>query len=175
MPFAPLKKLLDNTNGRQRRFVLLGLLGTCLLTATLVILLTSTALSFGNGDSSTVVTTSNRPISGSPNTGINQLTVAVHDPLYERFDTPGTPVSLNLAIAREFASRNNLQISIVQTDSREDALRRLRARSVDLVFSNHIEPSIYPMPGLKSVTLDEVQLLLIGLKRIIVIIQVIVK
>ncbi len=164
MPSAPLKNLLDNTNGRQRRFVLLGLLGACLVTITLIILLTSTALSFGGGGSSTVVTTSNGPVSGLPNTGINQLTVAVHDPLYERFDTPGTPVSLNLAIAREFASRNNREISIVQTNSREDALRRLRERSVDLVFSNHIEPSIYPMPGLKSVTLDEVQLLLIGLQ-----------
>lgn len=161
MPLTPLTNLLENTNGRQRRFVLLGLLGT----GVLILLLISTALSYGNGDDTeALVISSSRAIAGTQGTGKNQLTVAVHDPLYERFDTPGTPVALNLAIAREFASRKNLQVSIVKTESREDALQKLRERSVDLVFSNHIEPSIYPMPGLKSVTLEEVQLLLIGMQ-----------
>jgi len=92
------------------------------------------------------------------------IRVAVHDPLYERFDTPGTPVYKNLQIAEDFAASLDRPIDIVKTESRESALQLLNEQSVDLVFSNHIEPSVFPFPGLKSVALQEVQLLVVGIQ-----------
>ena len=152
MPYPRIQTLLDNTNGRQRRFAILVLL----VSALLLVLLTIMARA---GQHS-----SERDTRASKSTATGTLAIAVHDALYDRYDTPGTPVSLNLAIAAEFAQATARKVSIVKTASRDEALQLLREGGVDLVFSNHIEPSIYPLPGLKSVTLQEVELLLVGIQ-----------
>lgn len=153
MPYPVFQTLLNNTNGRQRRFAMLVLF---LLAVWLLVLLTIATAGF-QPFAPTAKSLSN-------STESKPLAVAVHDALYDRYDTPGTPVSFNLAIATEFAQSRGREVSIVKTSSRKEALEFLREGRVDLVFSNHIEPSIYPMPGLKSVALQEVELLLVGIQ-----------
>ena len=98
MSFAPLQKLLENTDGRQRRLLLM--LAACALLLILAIALRPGKGIFADATSRTYLADG------------NELTVAVHDALYERFDTPGTPVSLNLAIAREFADSKDLKLTM---------------------------------------------------------------
>jgi len=147
MPAKLIEHILENSNGKQRRAALAGLIVLGLLLATAGIFRTDIPGQEGaltlDGD---------------------VLNVVLLDPLFERFDSPGTPAYLNLLLAREFARKSGRTINIIKTDSRKKAVQQLRSGDVHLIIGNNVETSVYPYPGIKSISLTEVGLLLVGVQ-----------
>ena len=142
-----LEHILENSNGKQRRAALVGLL----LLGLLVVL----------GGIFRPQATSHK---GALALADGVLNVVLLDPLFERFDSPGTPAYLNLLLAREFARKSGRTVNLIKTDNRKRAVQQLRSGDVHLIVSNNIETSVYPFPGIKSISLSEVGLLLVGVQ-----------
>ena len=147
MPDKLLEHILENSNGKQRRAAFAGL---CLLCVLLVF-------------AGIFRVQAEAPKSAQALEG-DVLNVVLLDPLFERFDSPGTPAYLNLLLAREFATKTGRKVNIIQTDSRKQAVNHLRSGDVHLIVSNNVETSVYPFPGIKSISLTEVGLLLVGVQ-----------
>lgn len=147
MPAKLIEHILENSNGKQRRAALAGLLGIGLLLVTVGIFRADMPQR-----------------SGALTLEGDVLNVVLLDPLFERFDSPGTPAYLNLLLAREFARNTGRTINIIKTDSRKKAIQRLRSGDVHLIIGNNVETAVYPFPGIKSISLTEVGLLLVGVQ-----------
>ncbi len=139
--------LLENSNGRQRRAIVI-----CI--AAIAILLLATLLLRAEDDN---VYRSSSNASGT-------LRVALYDPLFSRFDTPGTPGYLNVQLVNAFADHTGRKLDLVPTDNYASAVQQLRDDRVDIVLSNNLESQVYPYPSVKSVTTVDFSLLLVGLQ-----------
>jgi len=143
-----LSNLLENSNGKQRRVALLCLIVFCSL------LFTAYSMQ--------------RPAMqgpGAPAKAISdKLRVTVLDPLYKRLDSPGTPGYLNILLVNEFATVTGSELELQHSSDYQEAVAELRAGNTDLILSNDIETEVYPYPQIKSIPVQDVALLLIGIQ-----------
>ncbi len=138
-----LSNLLENSNGKQRRVALLCLIVLC-------------ALLF-------VAHSMQGP--AAPAKAISDtLRVTVLDTLYKRFDSPGTPGYLNILLVNEFATVTGRDLELQHSSNYNEAVEQLRAGHTDLILSNDIEAQVYPYPQIKSIPVQNVALLLVGVQ-----------
>lgn len=144
-----LQKILDSTNGKQRRAVAILLVGLGVL-------------------SWFVVSNRQEPAVYIAESGVVRddtvLRIAVNTNDQHHYDTPGTPVHFNLMLARLFAEEAGKKLQMVDLASRNESLAALRDGHADLILSNEIESRVYPKTGLRSIPISEVSLLLIGMQ-----------
>lgn len=144
-----LNSWLENSNGRQRRVaaLLAGLVAAAIWLAFVL-----------------------RPQAQDSNIDVNQgaipatLRIAVNNRNWQQNDSPGTATFFNLSLARHLAEQHGSRIEFIETATREQSLQLLRDSAVNLVFSEQIEPDVYPHPGLRAIAVDEVSLLLVGIQ-----------
>jgi len=92
------------------------------------------------------------------------LRVTVLDTLYKRFDSPGTPGYLNILLVNEFATVTGRDLELQHSSNYNEAVEQLRAGHTDLILSNDIEAQVYPYPQIKSIPVQNVALLLVGVQ-----------
>ena len=145
-----LSNLLENSNGKQRRVALLCLIVLCGL------------LFIAYSIQKPAMPGPGKPAKATSNT--NKLRVTVLDPLYKRFDSPGTPGYLNILLVNEFATVTGSELELQHSSDYQEAVEQLRAGNTDLILSNDIEAEVYPYPQIKSIPVQDVALLLIGIQ-----------
>ena len=138
-----ISNLLENSNGKQRRAALLCLIVLC-------------GLVF-------MAYSAHEP-KVAPAIAGDTLRVTVLDQLYKRFDSPGTPGYLNILLANEFATLTGSELKLQHSNDYAEAVEQLRAGQTDLILSNDIEAEVYPYPQIKSIPVQDVALLLIGIQ-----------
>ncbi len=147
MPDLFIHNLLENSNGRQRRAIALCAAVLCAL-----VLLALVLRPDGNHIDRTSAKASEK------------LRVALYDPLFSRFDTPGTPGYLNVQLVSTLAEHIGRELHLIPTDNYATAIQHLREDHIDLVLSNNLETRVNPFPTVKSIATTDFSLLLVGLQ-----------